>query len=157
MKVDTRTVRIAAASLLTVAASASAQNAVAVADAEARAAQYVTSELHDAVEREAPRGWLIRQGFIGHANQGSGYSHLIRLDGGTRFLLKGYCDTDCSDLDLELLDRNNNVVLQNLAVDDTPELRFNANRFRGRGYSVRASIPGCTTPACYYSVVLFSR
>ena len=138
-------------------AGASLATAAAAEDTAAEAATYVVNALQEVVDSMDGRGWVIRQGFIGHVDASSTYTHPIRTDRAQRFQIKGFCDRDCTDMDLALVTSSGQVVLEDNGIDDTPELRFTTADLGGRSVAVRVKMYNCSTDVCYYSVGLFSR
>lgn len=121
------------------------------------AARFVTDRLQAISDDLNESNWIIRQGFIGHVDSGSAFSHTIRTDKAQRFLVKGFCDRDCSDMDLELVASNGQVLIADTEVDETPELRFTASQVAGRNVAIRVKMYDCSTNICYYSAGVFSR
>lgn len=142
---------------LALAASAFATAAAAQNSAVGSAAEYVVSALQEATDNLNDRNWIIRQGFIGHVDAGSAFSHTIRTDRAQRFLVKGFCDRDCSDMDLELVTTGGQVVIADTEVDDTPELRFTASQVGNKNVAIRVKMYDCSTNVCYYSAGVYSR
>jgi hypothetical protein len=143
--------------VLGVAIAASSTAAVAQNSAVARAAEYVVTALQGATDGLNDRGWIIRQGFVGHVDSSGTFSHTIRTDRAQRFLVKGFCDQECSDMDLELVTTSGQVLIADTDVDDTPELRFTASQVGNRGATVRVKMYDCSTNVCYYSTGVYSR
>lgn len=137
-------------------ASVSGTTAVAQ-QGEAEAVTYVAESLESAIDQMVGRRYVIRQGFIGHVDAGSAFSHPIRTDRGGVFTLKGFYDGDCNDMDLEVVDGSGTVLFADNDTDPTPELTFRSSDLPPRNVSVRVKMYQCSTPVCYYSVGLFSR
>jgi len=82
-------------------------------------------------------------------------SHQMTVTGGNEYILFGACDNDCTDVDLRIFDASGNLVMQDLAVNDTPTLQFRAN---GSGkYRVQVVMATCTRNPCYYGIQLMAR
>lgn len=78
----------------------------------------------------------------------------VWLEAGTEYVIRGTCDADCSDLDLELK-RNGRVVGRDFAPDDVPEV---GARPRSPGwYQVRVIMASCEIEPCGYAVGTFGR
>jgi len=82
-------------------------------------------------------------------------SHAMDVIGGNQYVLFGACDNDCTDVDLKIFDQNGNLLMQDVAVDDTPVLMFTAN---GSGsYRVQVVMATCNRNPCFYGVQLMAR
>jgi hypothetical protein len=82
-------------------------------------------------------------------------SHNMEVVGGNAYVLFGACDNDCTDVDLKIFDNNGNLLMQDVAVDDTPVLMFTAN---GSGrYRVQVVMATCSRNPCYYGIQLMAR
>jgi hypothetical protein len=91
----------------------------------------------------------------GNLNNGGSSSHSMKVVGGNRYALFGACDNDCSDVDLKIFDTYGNLLMQDVAVDDTPMLFFTAN---GSGsYRVEVVMAACRRNPCYYGIQLLAR
>jgi hypothetical protein len=91
----------------------------------------------------------------GSLNDDASGTHEMTVAGGNQYVLFGACDRDCSDVDLKIYDTNNNLVMQDVAVDDTPVLTFTAN---GSGkYRVVVVMAACRQNPCYYGIQLKAR
>jgi hypothetical protein len=124
-------------------------------DANANAANFVTNELRNAVS-SMPEEWTLRQGFIGHLDQGSTFDHRIRIDRATTLQFKAWCDADCSDVDIQVLNGAGAVVASDMGTSDQPVVSVAASRVGSSG-TVRVRMYNCTTAPCYYSIAMFSR
>lgn len=82
-------------------------------------------------------------------------SHEMTVVGGNSYVLFGACDNDCTDVDLKIYDTSGNLLMQDIAVDDTPVLMFQAT---GSGkYRVEVVMATCNRNPCYYGVQLMAR
>ena len=81
--------------------------------------------------------------------------HSMDVVGGNQYALMGACDNDCTDVDLKIFDQSGALLMQDIAVDDTPVLLFTAN---GSGrYRVQVIMATCNRSPCYYGVQLMAR
>ena len=82
-------------------------------------------------------------------------SHTMEVTGGNSYVLMGACDNDCTDVDLKIYDQGGTLLMQDIAVDDTPVLLFQAN---GSGrYRVQVIMATCNRNPCYYGIQLMAR
>ena len=91
----------------------------------------------------------------GHLDNGASTSHDMTVVGGNQYVLFGACDNDCRDVDLKIFDTAGNLLMQDVAVDDTPVLTFTANS-SGK-YRVQVVMATCNRNPCYYGVQLMAR
>jgi hypothetical protein len=68
--------------------------------------------------------------------------------------IRGFCDRDCSDLDLVLLDENNNEVARDTRVDDTPVVR--ARPGATGQFRLQVVMEDCKVAPCNYGVRMFT-
>jgi len=82
-------------------------------------------------------------------------THMMDVVGGNQYVLMGACDNDCTDVDLKIFDTAGNLLMQDIAVDDTPVLLFTAT---GSGsYRVQVIMATCNRSPCFYGVQLMAR
>jgi len=82
-------------------------------------------------------------------------SHNMDVVGGNQYALMGACDNDCTDVDLKIFDQSGTMLMQDIAVDDTPVLLFTAN---GSGrYRVQVIMATCNRNPCFYGIQLMAR
>jgi hypothetical protein len=92
-----------------------------------------------------------RNGFLDH---GASTTFSVWLEQGTWYVVRGTCDGDCSDLDLELR-RHGDTVAGDYATDDVPEVRVRPRR--AGWYEVRVIMAECSRQPCGYAVGTFGR
>lgn len=99
----------------------------------------------EASRRAASDGAEVYGSDVGRLFQGeSRYSPLVEGWGGGEIIAIGICDNNCTDLDLYVVDENNNVVVQDDAVDTRPVVRFRPAA--EHQYSLRIVMYGCNAP-----------
>jgi hypothetical protein len=91
----------------------------------------------------------------GHLNNGASATHQMTVSGGNAYVLFGACDNDCRDVDLKIFDTSGNMIMQDVAVDDTPVLTFTASS--SGSYRVEVVMANCNRNPCYYGVQLMAR
>lgn len=82
-------------------------------------------------------------------------THDMTVASGVDYALIGACDNDCTDVDLKISDAAGNVIMQDIAVDDTPILLFHSNS-AGK-WRVQVVMATCTRSPCYYGIQLIAR
>lgn len=78
----------------------------------------------------------------------------INLNGGTRYVIIGVCDNDCSDIDLRLFAPDGTKVIEDIATDDYPTLEFVAPTTGV--YRLSVEMANCRQSPCYYGVQVYS-
>jgi hypothetical protein len=63
---------------------------------------------------------------VGTLQDDAGVGLEVDLEFGVEYMIVGVCDTDCTDLDLSLVDLQGNVLFEDALDDDAPILRFTA-------------------------------
>ncbi len=96
----------------------------------------------------AGTGWERR----GELGQGKEQRIQITLGGGTSYQLIGVCDTNCKNLDIELLDANGKEVDKDVEDDDFPIVGV-----EGSGtYTARVTMTACEG-SCAFGVKAFAK
>jgi len=78
----------------------------------------------------------------------------IRLDAQKEFSLVGMCDTNCSNLDMLVIDSNGKVVGSDVEADDFPIVSFTPSA--EGNYTVRITMTKCTS-TCDLGIMAFKR
>jgi hypothetical protein len=108
-----------------------------------------------ATYRERGYGRTVARGVYGALRDDETGSHTMDVVAGNEYALMGACDNDCTDLDLKIYDQDNTLLMQDVAVDDTPVLRFTANS--SGSYRVVVIMAACNRSPCYYGIQLMAR
>jgi hypothetical protein len=82
-------------------------------------------------------------------------AHEMVVVGGNDYALFAACDNDCSDLDLKIYDPAGSLVMQDVAVDDTPVLTFTAHS-SGK-YRIETVMATCSRNPCFYGLELMAK
>ncbi len=78
----------------------------------------------------------------------------VELESGSRYVVVGFCDDDCGDLDLVLLDPSGTEVTSDVLADAEPVLSFTAEA-SGR-YQIRIVMVDCSVGPCAYAVGVYA-
>ncbi|KAF0113080.1 MAG: hypothetical protein FD128_1321 [Hyphomonadaceae bacterium] len=73
---------------------------------------------------------------------------------GQRYAVLGACDSDCTDLDIKILDASGAMVTQDAATDDLPTAYFEARQTGS--YRLQVTMYQCTSNPCYYQATVVS-
>ncbi len=94
----------------------------------------------------------VESGALGASRQ---MTFPVQLESGTNYLIVGFCDDDCTDLDLTLLDPGGDEVESDYMVDAEPVLLFSPSA-AGR-FQVRVDMVSCSIEPCAYAVGVMVR
>jgi hypothetical protein len=72
-----------------------------------------------------------------------------------QWALIGECDRNCSDLDLQLVDKSGNVVATDQQTDDYPLLTVDPGA--DEGYTVIVKMAKCAASACYFRLRQYAK
>jgi len=98
-------------------------------------------------------GHMLSQIVRGSLGNGGENHHEMTLVAGNDYLIAGYCDDDCTDLDLSVRDLGRQVITSDIENDDYPRIRFRAPA-SGR-YDLIVTMSACSVPPCAYGVRLY--
>lgn len=122
---------------------------------------YTDVARNDLARREAQffpssGGWSPMGG-TGTSSLRDGDSESFRLDleGGVEYGVLATCDQDCTDIDLEITDRNGNSLDSDYLTDDFPILEFRTGS--SGTHTLQVSMPGCSVSPCYYAYQVYRR
>jgi hypothetical protein len=128
--------------------------ALGTAPATARA-QSVIEQLATAASQMMTNNGLTRRStHDGSLRQGETIDIPVRLAAGQQITLAGFCDEDCSDLDLRVI-RNGTTLGEDILVDDAPVVTL--KNFAGGTVTVRVEMPGCSVAPCAFRVMVFGK
>lgn len=82
-------------------------------------------------------------------------SYTIMLEEGTTYIIHGVCDSDCGDLDLQLVDENGNVVSEDSTTDDQPIV--NVTPAWSGQFSVNVRMYDCQNSYCYFAMAAYAN
>jgi hypothetical protein len=102
-------------------------------------------------------GWQsLRQPRASALNGGDSQTFTLQLNAGRQYVFVGVCDADCSDMDLTLRDSAGNILSQDVAMDDTPVVRYSA-RSAVPNARLTVTMASCSVDPCFYQVGSFGQ
>lgn len=138
---------LAAALAATTARTAAAQNTY---------QQQIRTQMANHTQTVRGQGYSPERELItGSLNDDASEAMRLNLQGGTRYVIIGACDNDCSDVDLRLWAPDGTKVDEDILTDDTPILEFVAP-VTGV-YRLSVEMATCRQNPCYWGVQVFSR
>ena len=116
----------------------------------------VRTQLNDAGHTWSEKGFAMsHEVFMGRLDDDANESLNIPLDGGTRYVIVGVCDQDCTDVDLTVYDSNGREVASDVETNDKPTVQVTPT---GSGqYRVKVSMVACTGNPCRYGVGVWAK
>ena len=141
--------------LVAVCAAAAAIGASSTARAQT-SREIITSQLENADRLAEMQGFrldgraLSPSALVGLLEADGQFIVEVELEASAEYLIEGFCDEDCTDIDLSLNAPDGESVVSDVETDDVPELRFRASE-NGR-YFLGVHLVDCSTSRCYYAV-----
>lgn len=89
---------------------------------------------------------------LGMLNTDESDSFTVTLHAGTRYIVLGACDADCSRLGLVVSDGASHDVAADRAGDNTPLVRITAGKTAS--YRIKTDMERCSMNPCRYGVVV---
>lgn len=115
----------------------------------------VQMQLDSAVVLLGNGGFRQQDDFVtGSLAAGGGEDFEVSLEAGKEYAIVGFCDGDCTDLDL-VLTANGQQVDSDVAEDDYPVVEVTPNR--NGTYNLRVVMAACSVEPCYFGVGVFAR
>ena len=109
----------------------------------------------------APEGYRAEPGafhtdmIVGTLGAGASVGLEVDLEFGVEYMIVGVCDSDCTDLDLSLVDLQGNVLFQDELDDDAPILRFTAPA--GGTHFLLIDMYACSVEPCSFGYKVYRR
>lgn len=118
--------------------------------------QQLTDQLSAARTAYANEGYTVYGGpFYGGLAEDESMSFVVTLIGGKTYYIGGVCDSDCSDLDLEVSDARGATIGEDAADDDVPIVEV-APRVTGP-VTVSVNMFKCSTAPCFVAVEVYAK
>lgn len=128
--------------------------ALGAAPATARAQSVIDQMTAAATEMMANAGMTRRSQHDGSLAQGSTTDLSINIAAGSQVLIAGFCDEDCSDLDMRV-SQNGTMLGEDILDDDAPMVTL--SNWTGGTVTVRVEMPACSVAPCAFRVMVFSK
>lgn len=120
----------------------------------ARAQSAIEQMTTAATEMMSNAGMTKRSQHDGSLAQGRATDLSITIAAGSQVLIAGFCDEDCSDLDMRV-SQNGTMLGEDILDDDAPMVTL-AN-WTGGTVTVRVEMPACSVAPCAFRVMVFSK
>lgn len=96
---------------------------------------------------------LIGNIIVDEIPQGGSIEYVLSINEGGAYAIYGTCDVDCSDIDLHVHDTDGELMFEDTASDDVPQLDFYADR--GGAFRVTIDMVSCQTETCIFGMGLY--
>jgi hypothetical protein len=116
----------------------------------------VRAQIDAAGDKLQEQGYALKQRiYTGALANGATTTVELALDAGTAYAIMGACDTDCSDLDLVLMDPAGAKVAEDVLDDDIPVVAVEPTR--SGTYRVTVAMAACSEEPCRYGLGVFGK
>lgn len=116
----------------------------------------VQNQLDSAAVLLTNAGYQQQDDFVtGSMDANAGEDFEVTLEAGREYAIIGFCDNDCSDLDLVLTDADGDMVDSDVAGDDYPVVEVEPGR--NGTYNLRVVMAACSVEPCFYGVGVFAK
>lgn len=116
----------------------------------------VRAQIDAAGEKLQEQGFSLKQRiYTGALGNGANAAVELQLEAGTAYAIMGACDTDCSDLDLVLMDPAGAKVSEDVLEDDVPLVTVQPAR--SGTYRVTVAMAACSEDPCRYGLGIFGK
>lgn len=129
-----------------------------LAGAEAGAQSYaetVWGQLQTHYDFISERNFTPENYVVGRLRSGATDAWNLYFESGGHYVITGACDTDCSDLDLAVLDANGKTLIEDTATDDYPVVEFRPTA--SGQYTVEVEMYACSVEPCYFGFARFRQ
>jgi hypothetical protein len=118
--------------------------------------EQLDSQIRAALALYTDNGFTIYGGpFYGGLAEDETMSLTVTLIGGKKYVIGGVCDTDCSDLDLEVSNSNGASIGEDSADDDVPMVEVSP---RATGpVTVTVKMFKCEAAPCFFAVEVYGQ
>lgn len=148
----TRPAAVASILLLALASSAQAQNAWRdILEAQMTAVGNTVAQ----EGYRADSGAFHTDMIVGTLGAGASVGLEVDLVSGIEYMIVGVCDSDCTDLDLSLVDLQGNVLFRDELDDDAPILSFTAPA--GGAHFLLVDMYACSVEPCSFGYKVYRR
>lgn len=132
--------------------------ALALLPGAARAQSYaglVWDQLQSQHSELSKESYGARRYIVSTLNNNRSDTWTMGFTAGYTYQIRGACDQDCRDVDIEVTDLNGKVLFQDLATDDSPKVSFDVT---GTGdLKVKVTMRQCSEEPCFWGIGVWSK
>ncbi len=117
--------------------------------------EVVWSQIQNSWENASDDGYSMKNYIIGAIKEDEENIWTFYFDANSKYLIRGFCDEDCNDLDLYLFDSDEIEIDSDVEEDDYPIVYFTPT---STGYyKVEISMFTCDADPCYWGLAIFEQ
>jgi hypothetical protein len=103
---------------------------------------------------ETATGELLGDLIVDELPEGGWIEYTLSVDEPGFYRIDGACDIDCSDIDLQVYDTDGELLFEDTASDDLPQLAFDTDG--AVSFVVAIRMVACATETCVFGLGLYS-
>lgn len=117
--------------------------------------EIVWTQIQNAYAENSDNGYSVQNYIVGKISEEDDNTWSFYLSSSKEYLIEGFCDVDCNDLDLYLSDSDGNQLDSDTEVDDFPVIYYEPD-VTGR-YLIKVSMYACEVEPCYFGLAIFEK
>ncbi len=117
--------------------------------------EVVWTQIQDSYKENAEMGYVVKNYIIGMIQESDDNTWSFYLDSSKEYLMEGFCDEDCEDLDLYLYDNEGTELDKDIEEDDFPLFFFEPEE--SGYYKVKVTMYSCSVEPCYFGLAIFEK
>ena len=118
-------------------------------------AETVWTQIQTFYDSMSDDNYTVKNYIVGTIEEDDDTSWTMYFSSSYEYVLGGFCDEDCDDLDLYLYDEDGNTIDSDTEEDDYPVITFSPKE-SGR-YKVEVSMYSCSVEPCYYGLSILEK
>lgn len=119
-----------------------------------RAQNVIEQQASKVTELMRDNGLTKRAERDGQLHESEAIELVMDISAGSDIVIAGFCDQDCSDLDMRVT-RNGTLLGEDILDDDAPMVRLQG--YGGGVVRVRVEMPACSVAPCAFRVMVFGK
>ncbi|MBO6534634.1 MAG: hypothetical protein JJ966_00340 [Balneolaceae bacterium] len=117
--------------------------------------EIVWTQIQNSFESASSDGYAMKNYIIGAIGEDEDNTWTFYLDSSKEYLIRGFCDEDCNDLDLYLRDNSGEELDSDIEDDDFPLMYFSPTS--SNRYQIEISMYSCSVEPCYFGLAIFEK
>jgi hypothetical protein len=117
--------------------------------------EIVWTQIQNSFESASSDGYAMKNYIIGAIGEDEDNTWTFYLDSSKEYLIRGFCDEDCNDLDLYLRDNTGEELDSDIEDDDFPLMYFSPTS--SDRYQIEISMYSCSVEPCYFGLAIFEK
>ncbi len=117
--------------------------------------EIVWTQIQNSFESASENGYSMKNYIIGAIDEDEDNTWTFYLNSSKDYLIRGFCDEDCNDLDLYLRDNSGEELDSDIEDDDFPLMYFSPTT--SDRYQIEISMYSCSVEPCYFGLAIFEK